>query len=88
MLTLDIPQNILEGFRRLQAATVCGIADTRRADPLHNAAVCVALRAGLRGRIIPRINREVHIDGLEVACGAKIIIIGRKSPLGNLHHLK
>ena len=84
MFTLDTSENVLEGVGRFHAATIRGVAETRRADPQLNGALGVALRTGLCGRIVSRIDREMHIDGLEVACGAKIIIIGRKSPLGNV----
>jgi hypothetical protein len=39
------------------------------------------LRTGLRGRIVPRIDGEMHIDSLEIACCTKIIIIGQKNLL-------
>ena len=80
MFTLDTSENVLERIGRLHAATIRGVAEARRADTQFNGAGRAALRAGLRGRIVPRIDGEMHIDSLEIACGTKIIIIGHKIP--------
>ena len=39
MFTLDTSENVLEGVGRFHAATIRGVAETRRADPQLNGRV-------------------------------------------------
>lgn len=76
MILFDVPEDILEGFWRLQATTVDAVVDARRAGKTFNCAEFVALWTGLRGRIVSLVDRKNHIVDHETTGGA-LVIIGR-----------
>ena len=80
MLTLDVAQNVLEGFGCLHTTAIDGVADTRRGNDALDGALAITLRAFLRGRIIAFSNRQLHVNHSEATRGTTVVVIRRKSP--------
>jgi hypothetical protein len=77
MVLLDVPENVLERFWCLHAATIDGIANAGRRDTSFDGAFFLTLRARLCRWEIPLGNGQLHINDDKITGDAPKIIMGQ-----------